>query len=66
MSSAPLARTTALIEDAQFLLENGAGWHEIVARTDSDPNTLERLLARRGYQWLTTRAKTRDRERTYA
>jgi hypothetical protein len=66
MPSAPIARTTALIEDVEFLYANGAGWEEILARTGSKPKTLERLLWRRGYQHLTVQARARDRERTYA
>lgn len=66
MSSGPLARTAALIEDVEFLLDHGAGWQEVLQRTGYEHKSLERLLARQGHQTMITQAKARDRERTYA
>jgi hypothetical protein len=61
MPSGPLERTTALIEDVEFLVEVGTSWEEICRRTDRKSENLERLLERNGRQDLITKARSRDR-----
>ena len=61
MPGAILERTTALIEDVEFMVENFAGWDEICRRTGRKPETLERLLERNNRYELVIRARARDR-----
>lgn len=51
-------RADGLVEDAEFLLEDGCTWPELVARLGTTADALERLLHRAGRGDLITRAKT--------
>ena len=53
-------RTLALIEDVEFMLDNGAGWREICERTGRRPDSLERLLERNDLYDLVIRARAKD------
>lgn len=52
----------ALIEDIEFMVENGAGWAEIVRRTGRSSNTLERTLDRWKRRDLYHEARAKDRK----
>lgn len=60
MPEGPLERTTALIEDVEFMLDTGAGWDEICRRANRSPDALERLLERNNHYDLVVRARARD------
>jgi hypothetical protein len=56
----------AMVEDAQFLLDGGCTWLELVDRLDCTAEALERLLYRAGRGDLVSRAKSMTERLAYA
>lgn len=61
-----IRKTDAIIEDVEFLLEEGLDWDAITGRLDINPKTLDRALHRRGRSDLIDRAKNMAERRAYA
>lgn len=53
-----IRRSDAIVEDTEFLLEDGCTWPEILTRLCIKEDALERLIQRAGRSDLTNRAKT--------
>jgi len=53
-------KVDAAIEDVRWMVDNGAGWQEVVARVGKSETALLRCLERRGERALITKAKSRD------
>ena len=58
-----MATTEAFIEDVTYMVDNGAGWAEVVRRIGGTANTVERRLERHHRTDLIRRAKARDEAR---
>lgn len=56
----------AIIEDTEFLLEDGCTWPELLARLKTTEDALERLLHRAGRGDLIRRAKTMNERLAFA
>lgn len=61
-----IRKTDAVIEDVEFLLEEGLDWTALTKRLDINPMTLDRTLHRRGRTDLISRAKNMAERRAYA
>jgi hypothetical protein len=59
-------KTDAVIEDVEFLLEEGLDWDAITTRLCLNPVTLDRALHRRGRADLINRGKNMAERRAYA
>jgi len=62
----PVPATDAQLEDVEFLVEQAYKWDAITERLGVEPESLERLLYRKGRNDLVTRAKNMDHRRRYA
>lgn len=61
-----IRKSDATVEDVEFLVNEGLNWETITERLAMNPETLERLLLRKGRGDLTTRARTMAERRAYA
>jgi hypothetical protein len=61
-----IRKTDAVIEDVEFLLEEGLDWDALTTRLDVNPKSLDTMLYRRGRSDLINRAKTMAERRAYA
>ena len=61
-----MRKSDATVEDVEFLVDEGLNWEAITERLVMNPETLERLLVRKGRSDLTTRARTMAERRAYA
>lgn len=59
-------KSDATVEDVEFLTREGHNWDAITARLGMNPDTLERLLIRKGRGDLTIKAKAAAERRDYA
>lgn len=62
----PVQATEDQLEDVEFLLEQAYRWDAITDRLGVEPDSLERMLYRKGRNDLVTKAKNMDHRRDYA
>lgn len=59
-------QSDATVEDVEFLLDQGLNWESLAERLEANPETIERVLHRKGRGDLVSRAKNMAERRAYA